>query len=179
MEYNNFSNYNDYELLYYARDYNEEAYNILFWKYSFLINSKIKKFNVPYLYKEDFYQEGCIILHKAIRIFDCESKMRFTTFFELLLTRHYINLMTKLGKTFRNDLKESLDDYSYTEETNDIYLLKEESYNFSELESLVYNLYFIKTWNIEDIVKEFNIEPKSLYNTKQRVAKKIREKYKA
>ena len=84
-KYGDFSKYNDYELLYLIRANVEEARDILFWKYSFLIKSRINRLGVPRLYWDDYYQEGCLMLHRAIKIYDEGSRMSFTKFFELLL----------------------------------------------------------------------------------------------
>ena len=52
-KYGDFSKYNDYELLYLIRANVEEARDILFWKYSFLIKSRINRLGVPRLYWDE------------------------------------------------------------------------------------------------------------------------------
>ena len=72
--------YNDYELIYLIRMNIDEAKDILFWKYSFLIKSRIYRLGVPKIFWDDYYQEGCLTLHRAIKIFDENSMMTFTNF---------------------------------------------------------------------------------------------------
>ena len=80
MEKGDFYKYNDYELLYLVRTNVEEAREILFWKYSFLIRSRINRLGVPRIYWDDYYQEGCLMLHKAIKIYDENSKKVLQSF---------------------------------------------------------------------------------------------------
>ena len=82
-EIEDFRVYNDYELIYLVRTNVEEAKEILFWKYSFLIKSRIYRLGVPKIFWDDYYQEGCLTLHRAIKIFDENSMMTFTNFFEM------------------------------------------------------------------------------------------------
>ena len=42
-------------------------------KYQNLIRSKIYRFNIYYSQREDFYQEGCLVLLEAIHKFDAKK----------------------------------------------------------------------------------------------------------
>ena len=63
----NLLKYNDYELLYMNGLSSEEARDILFEKYMFMIKKMIVKFNVQPNEKDDYFQEGLIALNKAIK----------------------------------------------------------------------------------------------------------------
>ena len=109
--YGDFRKYNDYELLYLVKINVEEAKEILFWKYSFLIKSRIYKMGVPQFLWDDYFQEGCLMLHKAIRIYDESSQMTFTGFFELLLKRKIITLLKKDLKIISNEQYDDFEEF--------------------------------------------------------------------
>ena len=171
-----FVKYNDYELLYLVRTNVEDAKEILFWKYSFLIKSRIKRLGVPRLYWDDYYQEGCLMLHHAIKIYDEDSKMSFTKFFELLLKRRIITLLRKDLKDNEVERVDDFDEYpSYIVE-NDINLILESyDYKFTEMEKIAYERLLLNNEKIENVAKELGLNSKSLSNAKQRVIKKIKK----
>ena len=155
----------------------EEAKEILFWKYSFLIKSRIYKMGVPQFLWDDYFQEGCLMLHKAIRIYDESSQMTFTGFFELLLKRKIITLLKKDLKKISNEQYDDFEEFPDFE--NQDMLLNEsdaEEFSFSELERAVYIRLIIQQEKVEDVAEEFKISTRSLYNAKQRALKKIRNK---
>ena len=175
--YGDFRKYNDYELLYLVKIHVEEAKEILFWKYSFLIKSRIYKMGVPQYLWDDYYQEGCLMLHKAIRIYDESSPMTFTGFFELLLKRKIITL---LKKDLRKILTEQYDDFEdFPDVENQDMLLNEsdvDDFKFAELEKIAYIRLIVQQEKVEDVSEELKISNRSLYNAKQRALKKIRNK---
>lgn len=175
--YGDFRKYNDYELLYLVKINVEEAKEILFWKYSFLIKSRIYKMGVPQFLWDDYFQEGCLMLHKAIRIYDDSSQMTFTGFFELLLKR---KIMTLLKKDLKKISNEQYDDFEeFPDFENQDMLLNEsdaEEFSFSELERVAYIRLIIQQEKAEDVADDFKISTRSLYNAKQRALKKIRNK---
>ena len=171
-----FSKYNDYELLYLVRTNVEEAREILFWKYSFLIKSRIYRLGVPRMYWDDYYQEGCMMLHHAIKIYDEDSRMSFTRFFELLLKRRIITLLRKDLKDKEIEKVEDFDDYpSYIVEDNYNVLLENFDYNFTKMEKIAYERLLMHNEKIENVAKELGLSSKSLSNAKQRVIKKIKK----
>lgn len=176
MKKGDFSKYNDYELLYLVRCNVEEAREILFWKYSFLIKSRINRLGVPRLYWDDYYQEGCLMLHKAIKIYDENSKMSFTKFFELLLKRRIITLLRKDLKESEIEKFEDFDEYpNLIEENNVTYLFETVENSLSEMEKIAYERLIMCNEKVENVAKELGINPKSLSNAKQRTLKKIKK----
>lgn len=173
-----FSKYNDYELLYLVRENIDEAREILLWKYSFLIKSRIYKYNVPSNYWDDFYQEGLIMLYKAIRIFDDNSKMSFTNFFELLLKRRILTLLRKIKNDLLCEKTDNFDDIMYIQEEKELgYYVDEGVEELSEFEKHVFNKIILSGYKIEQLSKELGVSSKSISNAKQRVLKKIKNKY--
>ena len=176
MEKIDFSKYNDYELLYLVRTNVEEAREILFWKYSYLIRSRINRLGVPRLYWDDYYQEGCLMLHKAIKIYDENSKMSFTKFFELLLRRRILTLLRKDLKEYEIEKFEDFDEYPNLIEENNVHCLFESvESNLSEIEKIAYERLIMCNEKVENVAKELGVSSKSLSNAKQRTLKKIKK----
>ena len=176
MEKGDFYKYNDYELLYLVRTNVEEAREILFWKYSFLIKSRINRLGVPRIYWDDYYQEGCLMLHKAIKIYDENSKKSFTKFFELLLNRRILTLLRKDLKEYEIEKFEDFDEYpNLIEENNVSYLFESVLSELSEIEKIAYERLIMCHEKVEKVARELGINPKSLSNAKQRTLKKIKK----
>lgn len=176
VEKGDFSKYNDYELLYLVRTNVEEARDIMFWKYSFLIKSRINRLGVPRMYWDDYYQEGCLMLYHAIKIYDEDSRMSFTKFFELLLKRRIITLLRKDLRETEIEKFEDFDDYPCYIVENEINALLEScEYKFTEMEQIVYDRIVMRNEKIEKVAKELGLNSKSLSNAKQRVLKKIKK----
>ena len=174
-----FSKYNDYELLYLYKTNVEEAKEILFWKYSFLIKSRIQRLGVPRIYWDDYYQEGCLMLYRAIKIYDEESKMSFTKFFELLLKRRILTLLRKnlkLEEIEKIERLEELDEYPSLIVDHEVNALLEEcQYILTEIEKIAYDRIIVQNEKVEKVAKELGINPKSLSNAKQRALIKIKK----
>ncbi len=80
----NYSQYNDYELVYMVQEENENAYQILYDKYQPLLRqiasrffSTYRHFGVEY---DDLYQEANLALTKAIHAYQVSSNTLFYTF---------------------------------------------------------------------------------------------------
>ena len=91
----NYKDINDYELLDYIAENNEDAEDMIFKKYDPLINSLAKSMHNPNtgLDKNDLIQEGRIGLHKAIDNFDSAEEASFYTFARLCIERQMINAL--------------------------------------------------------------------------------------
>lgn len=80
----NYSQYNDYELVYMVQEENENAYQILYDKYQPLLRQIVSRFYSTYRYfgieYEDLYQEANLALTKAIRAYQVSSNTLFYTF---------------------------------------------------------------------------------------------------
>ena len=88
MEYKDF---NDYELLNYIAENNEEANNIIFKKYSTVIDFYAKKYlnlvdgkGMDY---NDLYQEGLIALNEAINKYKEQKNIKFASFASICIER--------------------------------------------------------------------------------------------
>jgi RNA polymerase sigma factor (sigma-70 family) len=167
--------YNDYELIYLIRMNIDEAKDILFWKYSFLIKSRIYRLGVPKIFWDDYYQEGCLTLHRAIKIFDENSMMTFTNFFEMLLKRRISALLRKDLKEFKNEVFDDFDDYPASNNDSCDKLLEVSECGLTDLEKLVYERIIIYNEKVDVVATELGVSSKSISNAKQRALKKIRQ----
>lgn len=167
--------FNDNELLYLIQEGNEEALEIMFRKYEPLIITKVKKFNIEEILIEDYLQEGRLMLHKAIKLYNLDSKKTFNKYFDLILTNQFITLLRKHKK--HSDLSyivsESLEDQNNrtNEKLEDVDFSK---LQLSTLEKEIYKYRFLRNLKICDICQILNISEKTVYNTIQRVKNKLK-----
>lgn len=92
--YINFKDYNDYELIYLIKEGNEAALNFFFEKY----DKYIKKVVYSIVYsdickREDYIQEGRMILYESIFKYDDQLGISFFAYFSFVLKRKYIKLL--------------------------------------------------------------------------------------
>ncbi len=170
----NNKSFNDNELLYLIQEGNEEALEIMFQKYEPLIKARVKKFNIEEILVEDFIQEGRLMLHKAIKLYDLTSKKTFNKYFDLIMTNHFITLLRKNKK---------YDEVTYvvTEDIEDCHHRLDEKLEdidfsrlqLSKLEKEIYKLRFLRNLKISDICQILNVNEKTVYNTIQRVKAKL------
>lgn len=116
------------------------------------------------------------MLYRAIRIYDENSKMSFTKFFELLLKRRIFTLLRKDLKEYQIEKVEDFDDYpNLINENNDVLLSEYSDYNLSDMEKIAYERLIICNEKVENVARELGINPKSLSNAKQRTLRKIKK----
>lgn len=116
MEY---KDYNDYELLEYINDGNEEANNILIKKYEPLI-VKIALKMLPYcknngLDKNDLVQEGMIGLNHALERYQEQKNILFYTYAKTCIERKIISVVIASNRVKNKILNESV---SYDDDEN-------------------------------------------------------------
>lgn len=162
---------NDNELLYLIKNKNDDALSELFDKYEPLIKSKINNFNFPQSQKEDYLQEGKMVLLKAIDTYDEAYNKTFNKYFDLLLTNKFKTLYRKnqLEEEHMTILQEDVIDS--TGASSKGYSLKGEI-TLSKKEKMIFEEYFINGKKIEEIAKNNDMDRKSVYNTIQRIKQK-------
>ena len=169
--------YNDYELLYLIHTGCEEALDVMFKKYQGLIVNTINSFHIVSRMFEDFYQEGMMVLFKAIKYFREDKKMSFTNFFTLLLKHRYIDLLRLNEKDFNNQILVEDPDIL------GVYVLNEETLEYEpDLEKLsgfekeIYQMHFIDKKSITEIATELNLKEKQVYSARSRIKSKLKNK---
>ena len=92
-------NYNDYELIYLAKENSETAKKILFDKYSTLISKMYREgFYYQKYHYSDFLQEGLMILETTINNYKNDYDVSFYNYFKICFARRLkrINSQTYL-----------------------------------------------------------------------------------
>lgn len=199
MEY---QDYSDSELYSMICESSEDAKDILYDKYKYIIDVIIKKYfytakklGVEY---NDLYQEGLVGFADALNRFDEEKNVQMSTFISLCVDRRLQNAILKAGRLKNKVLLESVSlDHVYGEyqipliemiqdEKNKDPLQKitsQEDLNElidsikKELSSLEYEVYefMVQGLSYQDIALMLNKTPKQIDNTIQRIKNKIRK----
>ena len=194
MEYRDF---NDYELVSYIHEGNEDANNILIKKYEPLIN-KIALKMLPYcrsngLELADLVQEGMIGLNHAIDKYQEQENILFYTYAKKCIERKIISVVITSNRSKNKILNESV---SYDDEENKIIkylqdsnpspleevmdleiqenLLSKVKNNLTEFEEQVFELH-ISGFKYKEIAGMLDKTPKSIDNTIQRIKTKIKK----
>lgn len=198
MEY---SNYNDYELIAFINENNEEANNIIIKKYEPLITSIANRMlkSCPYLGLDlsDLIQEGMIGLNHAIGYFNEQKDITFYTYAKTCIERRLISVIVAAKRQKHKTLNESVSFDTEEDGTLD-YLLKDESTNpeniivsreetddliniikkkLTDLENQVFDL-MLMYFSYKEIAELLDKEPKQIDNAIQRIKIKVREELK-
>ncbi len=193
--------YNDVELVFLVNENNEDAKDILYDKYNYIIDIIMAKYRkVFYVLEMDFSevrQEAMLAFSDALVSYSSDKNTSLATFISLVIERKIQNCVRKADtiKNKKNNENYSLD-YEYEafnkplldilgDPTADplVKIESKETYNelvtkikgvLSPLEYEVYEL-LITGFTYIDIAKILNKEPKQIDNTIQRLRTKIKE----
>ncbi len=168
---------NDYELLYLISERNEDALALMIEKYQPLIASKCYHFKIRPSERDDFIQEGNLMLLHAMRIFDPTYRKTFTRFFELILTRKFMNLMTPSSKQpiyFSEELFETMRvEESVTWRLNEDHLrIAKETLTAFEYDIFVDH--YQHAHSISQIADARLVSAKKVYNTLYQIKTKLK-----
>ena len=167
--------YNDYELIYLSRFGDEDVIDIMIKKYEPLVHKLISNFNVDSLNKDDYLQEGRLIITKAVNTFNEDSKMSFTRYVEMLLYHRFIDLSRKKNKVCYELMELDKIEYLYDEIYPHNKLNEKVEINYDDLsdfEKKVYHYKFILGLSSKDISIKLNIPIKRIYSATERIIKK-------
>ncbi len=173
-----FRQYNDFEIIDYVKQGNEEALSLMVEKYRYLIAKKISKFNLVDEF-DDYFQEGLLILYKSILYFDESKRKTFTRFFEMNYERHLISALRKRKhqRQFQIEKYPLLCEETVLE-TPKSYVTEAEIRDvltrLSPFEKTIYQQRFIENQTIRAIAKNHGIDEKKVYNAIERIRKKIK-----
>lgn len=98
--------YNDYELLYLAKENNDEAINILYEKYKGLIYNKARSYNDSYLTLHDYINETLYAFYEAIENY--RDKVLFSTYLSKCIDNKLINYKKSLDRNKNKILNDSI-----------------------------------------------------------------------
>lgn len=194
MEYND---YNDYELISYIFEGNEDANNIIIEKYQPLINGIVSKM-IKYCHNSgmdysDLKQEGMIGLTDALNTFSEQKNTTFYTYAKTCIERRIISTVISSNRLKHRILNDSL---SYDQEETFLdNVLKDNSSNpeqivisqdeknhilalskkkLTKLETQVFEL-MISGLNYKEIADILDKDTKSIDNTIQRIRGKVKD----
>lgn len=190
---------NDYELISYINESNEEANNILIKKYEPLL-AKIANKMINYcpnsgLDLNDLIQEGRIGLNHAISYFNEQKDITFYTYAKKCIERRIISVVTATKRLKHKALNESISYDIDSEEFNFDKILKDEKSNpenilfditeqedltnkikekLTEFEEQVFSLMML-SFNYKEIAVMLEKDPKQIDNAIQRIKAKIKK----
>lgn len=192
--------YNDYELLNYISENNEEANEILFEKYKPLIvniSNKLYKYcKNKGLELNDLIQEGMLGLNLALKNYDKNKDASFYTYARKCIERKIISLVVSTCRLKHKILNDSVSFEIKTNET-DVFemVVGDNSYNpedmminyeteteiiekahnlLTDLEKQVFDLK-ISGFNYKEIAEILEKDPKTIDNAIQRLKQKMKK----
>lgn len=165
--------YNDNELLYLVKENSEEALEILVEKYRFCIWSKMRDMNIELASREEFLQEGLILLHKAIWSFIEEKNVTFYSYFHLLLTRKFIDLLRKQKREKRVVPFEMLEEYVVDLNSHEEYV-EEGDIHLSSFEQIIFQMRFLEEKKPKEIASDLMLPIRKIYDGIDRIKRKMK-----
>ena len=194
-------NTNDYELIMLYREEDEDAKNILFYKYRFIIDILIKKhlkyltsLNIDY---QEIYSECTVGFSDGLRSYQEDKSTTLATFITLCIERRLGNIIRKYNRDKYKGMQDTFSlDYIYSEKDTRLMDLLSDDYEHDPLKNITEQEGYIELVNsIKDKLTEkeyevfvlmirglsyieiaeiLNNTPKQIDNTIQRVKSKIR-----
>ena len=196
----NYSDFNDYELIEYANENNEDANNILIKKYEPLIHSianrMLKSCSYIGLEESDLVQEGMIGLNHAISYFNEQKDIIFYTYAKTCIERRMISTIIAAKRLKHRVLNESISLNADNEDVSFDKILKDESSNpekivmdseetekliesikgsLTDFELQVFEL-MLSYFKYGEIAEILDKEKKQVDNSMQSIKNKVREK---
>ncbi len=169
---------NDLELLNRIHQNDEVALERMIEKYSPLIYKKIILYRFPLEEKIDYYQEGVMVLNKAINTYreDNPNKKTFTRYFELLLCNRFNSLYRANKKKNQYILMNDDEINAIADESTELSDVFNDinTDSLSVLEKAVFDLHFVQNLKIKDVSEKLGLNAKQIYNTLIRIRKKIK-----
>jgi RNA polymerase sporulation-specific sigma factor len=168
---------NDYELLYLIGERNDDALALMVQKYQPLILSKLYHFKIRQSERDDYIQEGTMMLMHAIKVFDPKFQKTFTRFFELILTRKFMSLMTPAHKQMIYLSEELMDHLKVEEETRWRLFPRHIAIAKGVLNALEFDVFlqhYQQGLSIERIASHHQQSVKKIYNTLYQIKTKLR-----
>ena len=155
-KYFNYRFYNDYELIYLVKDGDENALNVLFYKYERIAAKIIKSYIFDKIYFEDLVQEGRIVLYNCIYKYDESSTLSFYSFFIISFKRRLARLIVEqtYGKSIHvNEIYLSQLSDGYTKK-NKSYLVSGDAYFTDDIYIELFNECLIRNVKLSVFARE-------------------------
>lgn len=198
----NYQDLNDYELISYIYENDEDARNILLKKYEPLISSLVsrmmKSSDYAGLDRNDLMQEGFIGLNHAMDYFNERKDITFYTYAKTCIQRKLISAVLAAKRQKHKPLNDALSIDNEREDMVSDKFLRDDSGNpeeilldeakteflkkairksLTEFELQVFNL-MISSFNYREIAEFLDKDSKQIDNAIQRIKMKVKEKLK-
>lgn len=195
-----YSKYNDHELIMLISENNDDARNIIYEKYHYIIDIIFKKYYKRALSlsiePSDLFQDALLGFTDAINRFKEDDTASFATFATMCVDRR-IKTSLRNAQTIKNkmindtvSLEYEYDDYLTLKDLiKDDHIkdpldeISEEEY-YQELNNKIYDMLsdnerqvyqlMIESYTYQEIAKILNKEPKQIDNTMQRIKNKLK-----
>lgn len=192
----NYKDFNDFELLDYIYSHNEDASEIMLYKYRPLIVSIAQKYvkHNKTLDLNDLVQEGMLALNDAVMSFNDEKDANFGTFAKICIERRISTFVRGINRNKHKILNESISYDIEDEDTTFDKFLVDNSHeplslvtnqewakilidkinnHLSNNEKEIFNLK-LQGYNYNEIALKLNKTPKSIDNALQRIKNKVK-----
>lgn len=193
----NYKEFNDYELLEHIYSCNEDANEIMIYKYRPLtvnLAKKLIKYCTGGIDLNDLIQEGLVGLNEAIKTFREDKETNFGTYAKLCIERRMYSLV-KSTRTYKNkilnesisledDDENNIDKFLIDNSNNPSDMIEEYDYQekiltelnkqLTDLEKQVFELKR-NDFNYKEIADILEKEPKVIDNTLQRIKAKLKK----
>ncbi len=197
----NYKDYEDHELVYLINESNEEAKDIIYEKYKYIIDILYNKYQSKCyslgIDKNDLYQEALLGFADGLTSYKDNKNTKLSTFITICVERRIMTAITKAGRLKNQLINDSLSlEYDYgTEKVTLKELLSDNNSNnplnslmenekLEELEQKIkeslsdneYQVYSLlkNNFNYIEISKLLSKTPKSVDNTIQRIKLKVK-----
>jgi RNA polymerase sporulation-specific sigma factor len=182
----------DEELVMLAKKGNAKAISILINKYKNFVGSRSKSYFIVGADREDIIQEGLIGIVNAIKDYDPERKINFSSFVKLTIIRRLskkirdynrqkyfiLNNYISLDKPLINENNKKIEVIDSKSNIEENYINKEVIEKVKEkLTNLELNIFneYLNDISYKEISQKLNISPKSIDNAIKRIKNKIKE----
>lgn len=193
----NYKDFNDYELLDHIYSCNEDANEIMIYKYRPLtvnLAKKLIKYCNGGIDLNDLIQEGLVGLNEAINSFREDKETNFGTYAKLCIERRMYSLV-KSTRTYKNKIlnesislenedENNIDRFLIDNRTNPSEMVEENDYQekvlielnnqLTDLEKQVFELKK-NDFNYKEIAEILDKDPKVIDNTIQRIKAKLKK----
>ena len=193
----NYKDFNDYELLDHIHSCNEDANEIMIYKYRPLtvnLAKKLIKYCNGGIDLNDLIQEGLVGLNEAVNSFREDKETNFGTYAKLCIERRMYSLV-KSTRTYKNKIlnesislededENNIDRFLIDNTTNPSEMVEENDYQekvlnalnnqLTDLEKQVFELKK-NDFNYKEIAEILDKDPKVIDNTIQRIKAKLKK----
>lgn len=177
VEVDRFSSMTDEQVVALCRD-GEDLIPVIVSRYAYVVKSKASAMNVDFAEREDIMQEGFLGLISAVRAFNPDKNVSFSTYANRCIFNKMVSALPKRENEVFDEPSDSEPDNNTPESIFFSKLLSEEvsrimKESFSDKERKVFKL-FLKGESYENIAKTIGVSQKAVDNALQRVRKKLR-----